>query len=60
LLYYIISGWSLVVPHRPQALPFFDEYYRELGVDGPDGRSRGRDVEADAAEADLAEEKVYE
>jgi hypothetical protein len=30
--------------HRPQALPFF----------------RGRDVEADAAEADLAGEKVYE
>jgi len=29
-------------------------------VDGPDGRSRGRDVEADAAEAHLAEEKVYE
>jgi acyl-CoA dehydrogenase len=42
---------SLIIQH---------EYYRELGVDGPDGRSRGRDVEADAAEADLAEEKVYE
>jgi hypothetical protein len=41
--------------HRPQALPFFDEYYRELGLDG-----RGRDVEADAAEADLTEEKMYE
>jgi hypothetical protein len=55
LLYHIISGWSAVVPHRPQALPFFDEYHRELGVD-----HRGRDVEADAAEAHLAEEKVYE
>ena len=40
---------SLIIQH---------EYYRELGVDGPDGR--GRDVEADAAEAHLAEEKVYE
>jgi len=29
-------------------------------VDGPDGHSRSRDVEADAAEAHLAEEKVYE
>jgi hypothetical protein len=37
---------SLIIQH---------EYYRELGVD-----HRGRDVEADAAEADLAEEKVYE
>jgi len=37
---------SLIIQH---------EYYRELGVDG-----RGRDVEADAAEAHLAEEKVYE
>jgi hypothetical protein len=37
---------SLIIQH---------EYYRELGVDG-----RGRDVEADAAEADPAEEKVYE
>jgi len=55
LLYYIISGWSLLLPHRPQALPFFDEYYRELGVD-----HRGRDVEANAAEAHLAEGKVYE
>jgi acyl-CoA dehydrogenase len=42
---------SLIIQH---------EYYRELGVDGPDGRSRSRDVEADAAEAHLAEEKVYE
>jgi alkylation response protein AidB-like acyl-CoA dehydrogenase len=31
------------------------EYYRELGMD-----RRARDVEADAPDADLAEEKVYE
>jgi hypothetical protein len=36
---------SLIIQH---------EYYRELGVD-----HRGRDVEADAAEAHLSEEKVY-
>ena len=36
---------SLIIQH---------EYYRELGVD-----HRGRDVEADAADAHLAEEKVY-
>ena len=40
---------SLIIQH---------EYYRELGVLPP--KDRGRDVEADAAEADLAEEKVYE
>jgi hypothetical protein len=32
------------------------EYYREL----MGGRSGGRDVEADAPEAGLADEKIYE
>jgi len=62
----MISGCSLLLLHRPlhrgrggtsevMSLIIQHEYYRELGVD-----HRGRDVEADAAEADLAEEKVYE